>query len=181
MAYARTTYTLIDIQLGFRSIDTNLTQGNTGGHIGTQPKPHANLHGADELHSHPLFAKARVTSGDGPGTHSVMNELTMQTSLVGIFNDLNMQPFLANVDAGNDSGVNVNLNASPGSADVYKLNKKTGVFATTNSAVVAFFIKIRHNPGNLDITIIQTVVPQTTPYTGGQLVNKKGVVNGFTY
>jgi hypothetical protein len=65
MPSARTNYTLKDIQLGFREIDTNQTQGSQGGVFGGQPKPHGNIHGADELHSHPLFAKARVTAGPG--------------------------------------------------------------------------------------------------------------------
>ena len=84
MPYARTNYTLQEIKLGFRKLDTNVTQGNdpATGVPNTQPKPHADIHGADELHSHPLFAKARVTAGDGPGTHSVMDETVMQTELV---------------------------------------------------------------------------------------------------
>src|SRR5215469_8795303 len=119
MPYARTNYTLQEIKLGFRKLDTNVTQGNdpATGVPNTQPKPHADIHGADELHSHPLFAKARVTAGDGPGTHSVMDETVMQTELVAVFNDANMQQFLTNVDAGNEASINVNLTASPGAAD----------------------------------------------------------------
>jgi hypothetical protein len=181
MPYARTTYTLKDIQLAFRDIDTNRTQGNQGGQFGTQPAPHGQLHGAQGLFSHPLFAKARVLAGDGPGTHSVMDETQMQTALVGVMNDASMQPFLANVDAGNDAHVNVNLNATPGNADVYKANKVGGGATTTNGAVMAFFVKIRPNPGNKDVPIIQTCVPRTTPFNPGDLVTKKGVVKGFTH
>jgi hypothetical protein len=180
MPYARTNYTLKDIQLGFRDIDTNRTQGNKGGVFGGQPKPHGNIHGADELHSHPLFAKARVTAGDGPGTHSVMDETQMQAALVGVFNNANMQGFLANVDAGQDANVNVNLAATPGVADVYKANKGGGA-TTANGAVVAFFVKIRPNPGNKDVPLIQTCVPKTTLFGPGQLVNKKGDVTGFKH
>jgi hypothetical protein len=180
MPYARTNYTLKDIQLGFREIDTNRTQGNKGGVFGGQPKPHGSIHGADELHSHPLFAKARVTAGDGPGTHSVMDETRMQAALVGVFNNASMQPFLANVDAGQDAHVNVNLAASPGVADVYKANQAGGA-TTAHGAVVAFFIKVRPNPGNKDIPLIQTCVPRTTSFNPGDLVTKKGVVKGFTH
>jgi hypothetical protein len=180
MPYARTNYTLKDIQLGFRDIDTNRTQGNKGGVFGGQPKPHGNIHGADELHSHPLFAKARVTAGDGPGTHSVMDETQMQAALVGVFNNPSMQPFLATVDAGQDANVNVNLAASPGAADVYKANKGGGA-TTANGAVVAFFVKVRPNPGNKDVPLIQTCVPRTTPFNPGDLVTKKGVVKGFKH
>jgi hypothetical protein len=178
MPYARTNYSLKDIQMGFRSLDTNLTQGAVGGKFGSQPKPHAEIHGAGELHSHPLFAKARVTAGDGPGTHSVMKELEMHTALVGVFNDPNMQPFLQDVDAGNDAKVNVNLTAAAGTAAVYKLSKKTGTTSSSNGAVVAFFIKIRPNPGNQDVPIIQTCVPNTAPL---QLSTKKGAVLGFKH
>jgi hypothetical protein len=183
MPYARTNYTLQEIKLGFRKLDTNVTQGNdpATGVPNTQPKPHADIHGADELHSHPLFAKARVTAGDGPGTHSVMDETVMQTELVAVFNDANMQQFLVNVDAGNDAGINVNLTASPGAADVYKANKGAPGATVTNAAVVAFFLKVRPNPSNKDVPIIQTCVPMTVPYTAGQLVTKKGVVKGFTH
>lgn len=182
MPYARTNYTLQDIKLGFRSLDTNLTQGNDpSGVMKGQPKPHAAIHGADELHSHPLFAKARVTAGDGPGTHSVMNETQMHTELVAVFNDANMQQFLHQVDAGNDANINVNLTNTPGNADVYKANKGAPGATVTHGAVVAFFLKVRPNPGNKDVPIIQTCVPMTTPYTAGQLVTKKGVVKGFTH
>jgi hypothetical protein len=182
MPYARTSYTLAEIKLGFRALDTNLTQGNQGGAFPTQPKPHGDLHGAaDELHMHPLFAKARVTAGDGPNTHSVMAELPMHTALVGVFNDAGMQPFLATVDAGADAHVNVNLNATPGNADVYNKDKKTGVVNSANGAVLAFFIKIRPNPSNKDVPIIQTCVPRTTAFNPGDLVTKKGVVKGFTH
>jgi hypothetical protein len=178
MPYARTNYTLQDIQLGFRSIDTNRTLGNQAGAFGQQPTPHGHIHGADELHSHPLFARARVTAGDGPGTHSVMNETAMQNALVGVFNDAGMQPFLQQVDAGGDAHVNVNLTASPGAANIYKRNKAAVGATTTNAAVVAFFLKIRPNPGNRDVPIIQTCVPHAAPL---QLVTKKGAVKGFKH
>ena len=181
MPYARQNYGLIDIQMGFRSIDTNLTQGALGGIKGTQPTPHAAIHGADELHAHPIFARARVTAGDGPGTHSTMNEVAMQTELVAIFNDPNMQPFLAQVDGGNDVVININLTNTPGVAKVHKANKGGVGATTTQGAVVAFFLKVRPNPGNRDVPIIQTCVPMTTPYTAGQLKTKKGVVKGFTH
>lgn len=183
MAYARQNYTFQEIKLGFRTLDTNLIKGNdkNTGAFSTQPKPHAEIHGADELHSHPLFAKARVTAGDGPNTHSVMDETQMQTELVAVFNDANMQQFLLRVDAGNDAHVNVNLTNAAGVADVYKANKGAPGATSTQGAVVAFFLKIRPNPGNKDVPIIQTCVPMTTPFTAGQLVNKKGVVNGFKH
>jgi hypothetical protein len=177
MPYARNNYTLAEIKLAFRSIDTNRTVGAQGGKFGQQPTPHAHIHGADELHAHPLFARARVTTGDAT-THSVMDETTMQNALVGVFNDGNMQPFLQQVDAGNDVHVNVNLGATPGSANVYKLVKNTGQVTTTNAAVVAFFLKIRPNPGNKDVPIIQTCVPHVQTL---QLVTKKGKVLGFKH
>jgi hypothetical protein len=108
-----------------------------------------------------------------------MDQLQMQTELVGVFNDPNMQPFLANVDHGQDQGVNINLTNSPGNAEVFKQTK--GGVTQNNWAVVAFFVKIRPNPNNKDIPIIQTCVPRTTPYNPGDLVTKKGVVKGFTH
>jgi hypothetical protein len=181
MPYTRTNYKLVDIQLGFRSIDTNMTQGNVGGQAGTQPVPHADKHGADELRFHPIFAKARVTAGDGPKTHSVMDQTEMQAALVDVFNDAQMQPFLTKVDNGDDAHINVNITgASPGVADVYKADNNGGA-THTQGAVVAFFIKVRPNPNNKDVPIIQTCVPMTTQFTAGQLVNKKGVVNGFAH
>jgi hypothetical protein len=74
----------------------------------------------------------------------------------------------------------VNLAASAGSADVFKANQGGGA-TTTNGAVVAFFIKVRPNPGNKDIPIIQTCVPRTASFNPGDLVTKKGVVKGFTH
>lgn len=184
MPYARTTYKYSDIKLAFEAIDSNKTMGGVvqpDGSVrqGTQPKPHGHIHGADALHRHPLFAKARVTSGDGPGTHSVMAEHEMLTALVPVFNSAAIQPFLQQVDAGNDATVNVNLSASPGSVDVFKKSHKTGaVSSSLNQAVVAFFLKIRPNPTNKDIPIIQTCVPHIAPL---QLTTKKGATLGFKF
>jgi len=105
----------------------------------------------------------------------------MQTALVAVFNDAQMQPFLTTVDNGQDAGVNVNLTVTPGTADVYQVKKGGGGTTSTNAAVAAFFIKVRPNPGNKDVPIIQTCVPRTTPFNPGDLVTKKGVVKGFTH
>lgn len=191
MPYARTTYTLNEVKQALEGVDTAKTQGaqldvKTGIYKQSgQPKPHGEIHAADELHKHPLFAKARVqlsvnVMGGGAeaevGTHSVMDETAMLPSLVNVMNSPGMQHFLGLLDAGNESAsANVNLTATPGNCTVYK----TG-HATTNQAVIAYFIKLRRNPGNSMIPIIQTCVPRTQAFTAGQLVNKKGVVTGCT-
>ncbi len=191
MAYARTNYTQVDIKLAFREIDTNLTKGaqldpGTGtfklgsvygkGKFGPQPVPHAGIHGADELHNHPLFAKARVTTGE-VNTHSTMDETQMVNALVLAMNDASMQPFLAQLDAGTESvNVNVNFTNSPGQCNVFKLVKATGaVTSTLNQAVWALVLKIRKNPSNANIPIIQTAIPNTAAQP---VANKKGPI-GF--
>jgi hypothetical protein len=190
VAYARTDYTLADIRLAFREIDTNLTKGaqldpTTGtyrlgspygkGNFGLQPTPHAGIHGADELHNHPLFAKARVTTGE-VNTHSTMSEAQMMTALVGVMNHAGMQPFLAQLDGGADSvNVNVNFTNSPGTCNVFKMTK-AGATSNLNQAVWALVLKIRKNPGNANVPIIQTSIPHTAFQT---LATKKGAVLGF--
>ena len=191
MAYARTDYTLPDIKLAFREIDTNLTKGAqldpaTGmyrlgspygkGKFGLQPTPHAGIHGAGELHSHPLFAKARVTTGE-VGTHSTMNDAQMMNALVDAMNHAGMQPFLAQLDAGTESvNVNVNFTHSPGSCNVFKMTKAGTTTSDLNQAVWALVLKIRKNPGNANVPIIQTSIPYTAYQT---LATKKGVALGF--
>jgi hypothetical protein len=192
MAYARTNYTAVDIRLAFREIDTNLTKGaqldpGTGsyklgspygkGNFGLQPTPHPGIHGADELHSHPLFAKARITTG-GATTHSTMSEVEMVNALVDAMNNAAMQPFLAQLDAGTDSvNVNVNYTNSPGTCNVFKKGGPGGVTQNLGQAVWALVLKIRRNPGNANVPIIQTSIPYTV--TQPQ-VTKKGVTVGFT-
>lgn len=191
MAYARTDYTLPDIKLAFREIDTNLTKGaqldpTTGtyrlgspygkGKFGLQPTPHAGIHGAGELHSHPLFAKARVTTGE-VNTHSTMNAAQMMNALVDAMNHAGMQPFLAQLDGGADSvNVNVNFTNSPGSCNVFKMTKAGTTTSDLNQAVWALVLKIRKNPGNANVPIIQTSIPYTAYQT---LATKKGVALGF--
>jgi hypothetical protein len=189
MAYARTNYTQVDIKLAFREIDTNRSQGaqldpGSGafklgspygkGKFGPQPLPHAGIHGADELHNHPLFAKARVSTGE-VGTHSTMDETQMVNALVDAMNDASMQPFLAQLDAGTEAvNVNVNFTNSPGQCNVFKMVKGT-VTSNLNQAVWALVLKIRRNPANANVPIIQTSIP----YTAAQPVTKKGTAIGF--
>lgn len=195
MAYATTNgrkpYVAMDIELAFRELDTSVTSGanfdpTSGMHKlgtayakgkwGTQPTPHAGIHGADELHNHPLFARARITTG-GATTHSTMDHTAMVTALVAAFNHPSMQPFLAQLDGGTDAvNVNVNYNASPGTCNVFTGPVNAPV-STLNQAVQALVLKIRRNPTNATIPIIQTSIP----YTALQPVQtKKKKVVGFT-
>ncbi len=195
MAYAltngRPNYSRTDIELAFREVDTNLMQGATldpatgmyrygavygKGKFGLQPNPHANIHGADELHNHPLFAKARITTG-GATTHSTMDQTQMVTALVAAFNHAAMQPFLARLDAGDPAvNVNVNYNASPGTCNVFAATGGGGVASTLNAAVLALVLKIRKNPSNATLPIIQTSIPYSA-YQQEQ--TKKGKAVGF--
>ncbi len=196
MAYAltggRKAYTQADIELAFREMDTNLSQGanldpNTGiyrlgstfgkGKFGLQPNPHAGIHGADELHNHPLFAKARVTTGDAT-THSTMDHTQMVVALVTAFNDPAMQPFLAQLDNGQAAvNVNVNYNVSPGTCNIFAAGAGGAVNSTLNAAVLALVLKIRKNPNNATVPIIQTSIPYAVAQ---QVKTKKGAVVGIT-
>lgn len=192
MPYARQNYTLSDIKLAFRTLDTNVSAGNQlapdgvyrpgaaygKGNFGLQPSPHAGIHGADELHSHPLFAAARISTG-GATTHSVMDENQMQNHLVTAFNHADMQQFLQALDNGADSvGVNVNYAGTAGNCRVMKVGQSRGQNATSApQAVMALVLKLRRNPGNANIPIIQTAIPYTQAQ---QVKTKKGKVLGFT-
>jgi hypothetical protein len=191
MPYARQNYTLADIKIAFRSVDTNAAQGNQlapdgvyrpgsafgKGKFGLQPTPHPDIHGADELHMHPLFAAARISTG-GASTHSVMDETQMQTALMTAFNHNDMQQFLAALDGGADSvGVNVNYNATPGSCKVFSTaNTRQQNVTAANQAVLALVLKLRRNPNNAQVPIIQTAIPYTNHQ---QEKTKKGKVLGF--
>jgi len=195
MAYAltngRKAYVQMDIELAFRELDTSLTAGanldaKSGiyklgsafgkGKWGMQPTPHASIHGADELHNNPLFARARITTG-GATTHSTMDQTVMVTALVVAFNDPNMQPFLAQLDAGTEAvNVNVNYNVSPGTCNVFS-GPAAAPVSNLNQAVIALVLKIRRNPSNATIPIIQTSIPYAVPQP---VKTKKGKVVGFT-
>ncbi|TVQ88566.1 MAG: hypothetical protein EA400_08610 [Chromatiaceae bacterium] len=192
MPYKRTDYTLTDIKIAFTSIHTHTVQGNQiapdgvlrpgaafgKGNFGIQPAPHAHIHAGDELRNHPLFAMARVSTGDA-NTHSVMDETTMATALVSAFNSAGMQPFLEQLDNGTDAvQVHVNFNATPGTCRVYSAtNTRQQNANAVPQAVIAFFLKLRRNPNNGQIPIIQTAVPHTTAL---QIKTKKGKLLGCT-
>jgi hypothetical protein len=197
MAYARNDYTVADIEFAFREVDTNRSQGaqwdpnenryrpgNTYGmnkktglpNFGLQPTPHPGIHGADALHSHPLFAAARIATGDAT-THSVMDRAVMINALVPAFNSPAMTPFLAQLDGPNPQesvNVNVNFNATPGSCKVYSAKLTFAQNAKAlDQAVVSMSLKVRRNPGNASIPIIQTAIPMTAALA---VKNKKGAI-----
>ena len=197
MPYARNDYTAADIEFAFREVDTNRTagaqwdpnenryrQGNTYGmnkktglpNFGLQPAPHPGIHGADELHRNPLFAAARITTGDAT-THSVMDRALMINALVTAFNSAAMTPFLAQLDGANPQesvNVNVNFAATPGSCKVYSAKNTFAQNAkAAPQAVLAMSLKIRRNPNNASIPIIQTAIPMTAALP---VKNKKGAI-----
>jgi hypothetical protein len=74
-------------------------------------------------------------------------------------------------------GVNVNFNATPGSCKVFSTaNTRHQNVTAANQAVLALVLKLRRNPNNAQVPIIQTAIPYTNHQ---QEKTKKGKVLGF--
>jgi len=196
MPYARTNYTLIDVgtMLAGR-VNVSVSAGGGGT---AAPNPHAGLHvPTDELHSHPLFQKARISSGD-VGTHSVAKDTNqLKASLLRALNSAAMQTELAKLDppapraipvgahpnhAANLQARNtaaarmpvaqrnniwVNINFNTPQGEVDEFSDAGGSVATRQFRFRCLGVKLMVNPGNRDVPIMQTCVPMENPKAGG--------------
>lgn len=188
MPYARTTYTDFDITtMVAGAVNVSVSAGGGGS---AAPDPHAGLHApTDELHSHPLFQKARVTSGD-VGTHSVVADTTqMKANLRKAMNSAAMQTHLAKLDPAaprqvlatmhpnhqaaiqrqntaaarnpvpQKTNIWVNINFAAPQGDVNEYSGPSDAVVSRTFKYQCLGVKLMVNPNNSDIPILQTCVP----------------------